>query len=408
MAVESEAARKSCELLSLQSGGLQETRIAELPAYVSLYATAGDVLGLKRALAAITEVAKTRPGWKSRAALVKAHLFRCRGDFADGLATIEAALAELPAEHGDWAPMAALHVALLELSGNPARAIEAGTAYLRRARDGELPYAGIALALALAFAKTGDGAAAEEHVALARMALETVGAGGIQLGYCFEVAARVASLSGDRSAFLEASTACARQYHQGENPVLTARYDALMRADLMMASRVGAAVEQITVVVGKPRQAELAPSVPGSSGSSDDEVHADVLALLVERAGALGGFLYARVGDVWSRICGTPGLEAPSNLDASVLERLTEMEDPVTEAMDAEDAPTAFTGRTRTLTSTDGCRMVSCLLAETGDPSERIVGIAVLAVANDAHIDISTTSIAAAARALAPRMHAAV
>jgi len=133
-----------------------------------------------------------------------------------------------------------------------------------------------------------------------------------------------------------------------------------------------------------------------------------VLALLVERAGALGGFLYARVGDGWGRICGTPGLDAPDNLDATVLERLTDVDDPVTEAMSTDDAPTAYIGRSHPITSSDGRHLVSCLLADAENPSERIVGVAVLAVAPDALIDIPTTSIAAAARALAPRVHIAV
>jgi hypothetical protein len=408
MSVESEAARKNCELLSLRSGGLQETRIAELPSYLTLYAIADDVLGLKRVLAALTEVAKTRPGWRARVALAQAHLFRCRGDAAAGLATVEAALSGLPKEHNAWAQLAALHVALLELAGERARTVETGAAYLVRAREQELPCAAISLSLALALARSGDAAAAEAHVAVARSALEAFGAGGIPLGYCFEVAARVASHSGDRMAFLENSATCARLYRHGENPVLTARYDALVRADLVAVARVGAVADQATVIVGRPRAPDVPIAVSGSSGSSDADVHADVLALLVARAGAIGGFLYARVGDVWSRICGTPGLEAPDDLDASVLEHMTELDDCVTQAIGAEDPPTVFSGKSRTLTSTDDCRMISWALAELGTDSDRIVGVAVLAVANDATIDIPTTSLDAAARALAPRVHMAV
>ncbi|HEX3594200.1 MAG TPA: protein kinase, partial [Polyangiaceae bacterium] len=175
MLAKSELARRNFEILSVRTSGSREARIIELPTYLGLHAMSDDVLGLKRTLGAIAEVARTRPRWKSRVALASAHLHRCRGEIGVGLATIERSLAELPPEHGDWAPSAALRIALLDLAGNPAGAVDAGVAYLAESRKRRVPPVGLMLSLALAFANAGNEEAAEDHVNLARVALEARG-----------------------------------------------------------------------------------------------------------------------------------------------------------------------------------------------------------------------------------------
>jgi hypothetical protein len=296
---ESEASRKAFERLSVQSGVLQETRISELSTYLTLYALAGDVLALKRVLAAITEVAKTRPGWRFRVALAKSHLARSRGDFAAGLATLEAAMPELPGEHVDWTAFAALRVALVDLSGDGARAIELGRESLTWARAHGLFPAGIALSLALAFSARGDTAEAEAHFALGKSALEGRGAAGIHLGWCLEVGARIAAARGDRVAFIERVAECARLYRHGDNPILTARYDALMRADRSAVLRTDHVADQTaTVVIG--RRAADSSAADGSSGSLDEsssgsgvegDPEPEAIALMVERTVAGNRFV---------------------------------------------------------------------------------------------------------------------
>ncbi|HEX4339459.1 MAG TPA: protein kinase [Polyangiaceae bacterium] len=229
MTESSEAARRNCERLSVQSGGLLETRVSELVPYLNLYAIFDDVLGLKRTLSAMTTVLATRPGWKQRVHLAKAHVARCRGKYGAGLAEVEAALAGSSPGDADWALLAALHVTLLELSGAVERAVDDGKRYLDAALRNDLPTSGIALSLSLASARAGDHGEAERHVTFAEAALSAEGASGIHLGWCSEVGARIASLRGDRALFQQRAERCARLYRHGENPTLTARFDALIR-----------------------------------------------------------------------------------------------------------------------------------------------------------------------------------
>jgi hypothetical protein len=57
-------------------------------------------------------------------------------------------------------------------------------------------------------------------------------------------------------------------------------------------------------------------------------------------------------------------------------------------------------------TSAAGDRLVPCLL-EDNAANDHVVGVAVLAVGTEGDVDIPTTSLAAAARALTPSQHVA-
>jgi hypothetical protein len=407
MSAEAAAARRQFELISAQSHGLQEARNIELPTYLALQAMSDDLLGLKRTLASLVEVAKTRPFWQGRVAVASAHVARCRGDYGKGLALVEASLEGMPDGSAAWAATAALRVTLLDLAGVPGAAIEAGVAYLATARARRVPIVGIGLALTAAYARVGETDAADHLYQELRKLLEDRGAAGIVLGRCFEVGAFVASQRGDRAGFQERAEACAGEYRRGENTALTARYDALLRADQRSRTMGDERSDYATVVVGRRRAAETGTSRDGSGSSSvSSDVHADVLALLVERAGARGGFLYTWTDGSWSRVFGTPGLEAPSGLDAAVLECIASRTEGVTQTMGATTATGAGPERHWFFTSAAGDRLVPCLL-EDNAANDHVVGVAVLAVGTDGNVDIPTTSLAAAARALAPNQHAA-
>ena len=53
------AARKNCELLSLQSNSMAETRKTELASYLTIYALSDDLLRLRQIHDGIQELAKT-------------------------------------------------------------------------------------------------------------------------------------------------------------------------------------------------------------------------------------------------------------------------------------------------------------------------------------------------------------
>ncbi len=404
---ESEAARRDCERLSVQSGGLLETRISELTSYLALYSLLGDVLGLKRTLAAMMEVLKTRPAWKARVALARAQVLRCRHEYAAGLATIDAALSELAPENGEWSPAAALRVTLLDLSGDMVGAVRSGTHDLAVAIREGLPHAGIALALALSCARAGEGALAERHLATAREALESQQASGIHLGVYFEVGARIASLTGDRDEFAARAEHCAQFFRHGENPVLTARYDALLRNDRVVQAQTSPSVDQAATVIIRARGAPGPSSAAAPESSFTSDALADALGLLVERTNALGGFLYVRGAAGWNRVYGTPGLAVPADLDAAVHGHLTELEEPATAVMGPQDGATESHARPLALSIGGGEHMISCPLTQQRE-TDRIVAVAVLSVEGDASVDIPTTSLVAAARALSPHVSLAL
>ncbi|HEX4334519.1 MAG TPA: protein kinase [Polyangiaceae bacterium] len=394
---QSELARRNFEILSVRPGSSREARIIELPTYLVLHAISDDVLGLKRTLGGIAEVAKTRPHWASRVALASAHLHRCRGEIAAGLATIERSLDELPPEHGDWAPSAALRIALLDLAGNPAAAVDAGVAYLAESRERRVPPVGIMLSLALAFANAGNSEAAEEHVTLARLALEARGVSGIHLGRCYEVGACIASLRGDRAAFKERADACARYYRRGENPVLTARYDALFRE--RRTPSVRAAQGDLEPVTGARKQAAAVHSTikDGSSGSA---IASDALAVLVERTGARGGILYARVGDEWTRFAVTAGLTVSGNLEAVVADYLMQVSEPATQTVGLSSLPRRPTDHSWTFDPESGERWVPYLIDGPRTAGDLPIGAVILALPGEETVEIPSMSLMAIGRAL--------
>jgi hypothetical protein len=272
--------------------------------------------------------------------------------------------------------------------------------YLNTLEQRRLPRAGTALAVALAFAHAGDGPGAERQLALARSLLEARGVAGIHLGRCHEIGARIAIRRRDAAAFAERAAACAKYYRCGENPVLTARHDALLRANLA-SRRPGASSEDsvFTQIVVPQHATGTLRSDSGSELEMISSAHESVLTALIAESGATGGFLYMKSGLGLCRVFGTSGLEVPGDLDADVADYLAHALEPDTIAAEC----LSETKQRPVLESRTGQRFIACLLEEgLGVGLERVAGVAVLAVADGANVEVSMTRRAAAARALMP------
>ena len=381
-------ARRRFETLSVQTNGLAEARILELPAYLNLHALSDDIMGIKRTMDAMSEVVRTRPCWGPRLALARSHFLRCQGELAEALAVIEASLSALDDGHGDWAPSAAAHVDLLNRTGRFEDARRVGSGYLEHARLLRVPMVRLDLALAMAHAELDDATAAERHFEAARSSLEARGVGGMHLGHLYEIGARIAIARRDRRVFALRATACAEHYCAGMSPSLTAKYDALMKH----AERCNLAVDGVPRSASSPpgdASAETAMSPTGAPLQVSTSVeswgpHQEVLALLVARAGALGGFLYTNSTDGLQLTGVTPGFDPPDDLDAAVAAFFADQVEP----------------EGQTLYTPAGDRLTPWLLECHRDGARLVPGAVFLAIA-DGPARRATEAVAAAAIALA-------
>jgi hypothetical protein len=374
-----QAARRRFEVLSVQANSLSDARIIELPPRLLLYALTDDVMGLRRTLDAIREVAATRPRWEPRALLAQAHLLRCRGAFSEGLAVIECCLAKVDPEQGDWMPSVAAHLELLLALGRFAAVRELGEVYLLQARVQRVPYYAIQLLLAWAHAALGDGGAAEQLLEESQTALAARGCSGVVLGRSFEIGARIAVLRRDQAAFAERAERCAQLYRIEQHPSLAARYTALRRAasSAGLDHAAGAAALESPFARDEMRVAALRSAALEHVQSSD--FYSKTLALVVAHVGAVGGALYTcRPEGGMRRVATTDDGELWSDLDREVARfhaREIENDHDTTGSTGMPE-----TGSLRTLHTATGRALIPYLLEHDRHATRTIAGVVVFAI----------------------------
>jgi hypothetical protein len=226
------ACQRRAELLQLQDVG--QLRYLGTTARIELlaYAWSDDLLGVKRSLARIEDVAARFPRWQPDVHIARCHYKRLQGDHAGALEAILPALQlTAPGRHADWALAASAHVLALVDVDRCEEAAERGFAYLDlHERERLSGTAGdLMQPTAEALVKLGR---LEEAARLADRCLaeaEARGTRGLVLGSRLETRARVALAAGDEDGFVEYSERCAQEYKRGRNRALTARYERLMR-----------------------------------------------------------------------------------------------------------------------------------------------------------------------------------
>lgn len=297
------AARKQCELLSVQGNALMETRNTETTSYLALYTLADDLLGLRRAYTEIVPVAKNRPGWQFRVAIARCQILRCQNRIAEALMLAESVLVNVPVEHIDFAGAASTHLELLLAARRFEDARRQGDSYLERSRAASIPTFRVEFSLAVALAELGEHDAAEKICAHVIRDLDQRRVGGLILGRAYETSARVALRRGDSRNFSERADRCAIHYAVHQNPTLATRFGKLMRE----AARAGLISSE--PVSGISEQASAVAALRELASTDDNAFYTGALDFLVKRAGAAGGFLYVCTKTGLRRVAATRDTE---------------------------------------------------------------------------------------------------
>jgi serine/threonine-protein kinase len=372
------AARKNCELLSIQSNSMPETRKTELAAYLAIYALSDDLLRLRQIHDAIQDVAKTRPGWTFRASLARAHMLRCRGKHDEGLGLIREPLRLLARDHSDFVGGAAAHVELLNGARHFDEAVRTGEQYLTEAKEHAAPLFRIELALARAHGELGHAERADVHWVSALNALETRGAAGILIGRAHEVGARLAICRRDSIRFAERSKACATYYAVHQNPPLAAVYARLLRD----AARKGIGAH--SAEFGTDMGERIRSAIRELAGvTSDSDFYARALQLIVEYSGAEGGYLFARSPLGLRRVATAGRVDSSGVVDPDLeaeryYARALQLEDTLTESGDRGSEQAALINTAAASGSAIG--LVPCPLRRRTKHGESIDGLALLAM----------------------------
>jgi hypothetical protein len=305
-------ARRRFEVMSVRTGGLANARIIELPVHLSVYALCGDIIGLRRTLRVLQDVAKKRPGFQARAELAQAQLLRWRGALSESLVLIESLLARLEPPHTDWQLAAVTQLDLLVAQNRSDEAVARGEDFLARAHANQLPTHLLAAAVAHACLAAGDHDRAEQHFTDAISQLEERGAQGVLPGCSYEIGARIALARGDAASFQERADACERHFRLGKHPALTARCNALRRGSRQgRHADMNPATASSETLMQTLRQLALKPI-------DDVTFFRSMLDRLIALAAAVGGVLYVHEEGALRRVAMAGAIAARPDLDALV------------------------------------------------------------------------------------------
>ncbi len=398
-----EAAYRRFEVLSVQTGEPRESRNNELRTLLKIYILADDLMRLKRTIKKMQPLVKTRPGWQFQLALAKAHYLRCCGRIAPALALIEESLSNVPQNHADWAPLAATHITLLSLAGNHREALKRGSDYLERAKHMRVPTVFITLALAQCACESDDFTAAQQYYESALSALEQRGMGGVYLGYCYEVGARIAMYKGDGQTFHRHANQCAELYRVDINPVLTAKFDALLREaekrDVNLAAGLVKGAKSAGVEASENILSERIRQMTNSIEDPEQRFRV-ILDLLVEELDASGGVLYLNKTNGLERACVTEGMETPETLDDEIENYYAAETDSSSVFVTATAFDDAQLKEGETLMTTPGDRLLPFLLEYPNDQGVNACGVVVLAVSPEKDVLNNYDTVSTVARYL--------
>ncbi|MBN1654410.1 MAG: protein kinase [Deltaproteobacteria bacterium] len=380
-------ALRNFEIMSVQAGAQDETRNSLLAAQIRAFILSDDLMGLKQSLHKLEKIVETRPGWKYRLALTNANYLRCCGKLQPALAVIEESLADMSETHPDWALSAATRVILLTLLGRYESARDLGFDYLERSKQLNVPSVHIDLALALCLSRLEQYPSAQKCFESALVELGQRGVGGVLLGYCHEVGARVAIRKGDLQAFVDHCAKCRELYKIETNSVLALKYSGLMR-EAETREQLGPAneLEAIQGVCGARSDVdreiiERLTVVSTSHGARD--LYEEALAIAVQRTEARGGLLYLCTGEGLKRVCATGGLKIPGLVDVEITRFFTTETNPH-ETVDSNDSLNTESQQTSRITGAP-CEdpLLPVLLEYQGESGLSACGVIALAIDRD-------------------------
>ena len=275
------------------------------------HAVSEDLTRAGQELGRIERTAQTSASWQPVLSWARGEYERLRGDNEAALGHLEDALEHFEAgRHQLWPQAAATRLLTLCALGRHEQAQREGEAQLELALSHDLHFlsGGIRMGIALAAARSGDGATAWKHVDAALQDLDANGVTGLNLGLVHESGASVAIFLRDAERFEQHAPRCAEIYLAHRNRALATKYERLLRA----------AKRSTLVADDRDVQAEVAlaqaPAVTQLTSiletcSDPAECMLRSLELMAEQGGARGAYLITMQG-------GSPTLRAQSGADA--------------------------------------------------------------------------------------------
>lgn len=288
---EAERCRERIERLRVQT--VRRPPMVDTSARLELdtSAHAGDLLGVQRAMRRLETLIALHPGYAVYAHYGPAVVEHLKGNHEAALGHLDRALAMVKAgRHPTWGWVAASRVEVLIALGRYEEAKLAGLEYVQLGeRAGLMEMLDhVTVLLALAEAKLGELDSAIERLDRAVSYRESLGSTGLNLGWAYEVRARVAIWMRDQVAFARSAAACAREYGYGRGgSMFGPKYEALLaearQNGLQSASELPPAPESEAV-------STYLSTLSGSTAIEDRLTLA--LQLLASAVGASNGVLY--------------------------------------------------------------------------------------------------------------------
>jgi tetratricopeptide (TPR) repeat protein len=319
-AEEARKCMRRAELLQLQEGS--EQRYLGTSAGFELVAQAqvGDLLGVKRALDNVTELAQHYRAWRPVLLLGQCEYRKLQGDLTGALEAIESALPLAPPGRHPYFPyVAAAHVHVLLGLGRVHDAVVLGRQYAEVCRREGFDSLDrwVYLVFAQALARNGEYVEALTVIDAVIAVCEQRRMGGMSIGAVYETRARIAIWMDDRTAFARYSELCATEYKKGRNPALAVKF-----ARLMEEARQSEPHETLPPRAAVADMLELSQTETGMETiqsrmlecvDENDRARC-ALTILLQSSDSFAGYLFGVRADTLVPLAGLPEVEAETGL----------------------------------------------------------------------------------------------
>jgi hypothetical protein len=375
--------RRTAELLLLEDG--EQLRYGGTTARIELFAfvRSGDVVGVKRCMERIEQVAERFPRWLPDLYLARFHYRRLQGDRRGGLEALLPALQLVaPGRHLDWMRVASAHVQALCDAGQSAEAVRRGLQYLAISERERLTgtIRDLQLACAEAMLAAGQAGSAAQLIDACLADCERLGVRGVVLGSCYGLRARAAAALRDARAFAEYARRYARECKREYAEAGALAYRELARdaeqAGLSLPSTsTSAALTQDQEA--EQNAAELRARLLRCEDAS--AIAREALQILVRSGAAAAGHLYG-LRDGALVTLASAGAEPPPPELAQVLRHYLHSEAQADELATQVEAESESSVRAETSTWTDaaGRSFLPLLLGAARTGGRAAVGVAAL------------------------------
>jgi hypothetical protein len=318
-AEEARKCMRRAELLQLQEGN--EQRYLGTSAGFELLAQGlvGDLIGVKRALDNVSELARHYPGWRPLLLLGQCEYRKLQGDLRGALEAIESALPLAPPGRHPYFPyVAAAHLGVLLGLGRVQDAVALGRDYVDACRREQLASADrwVSLAFALALGRNGEYPEAISLMDSVIAVSEGLRMSGLPIGAVYEARARIAIWMNDRTAFARYSELCAAEYKKGRNPALAIKFARLMeeaRQSEPHASLPPRPVADLLDVSETETGFETIHSRMLECVDENDRARC-ALTILLQSSESFAGYLFGVNDDGLVALAGLPEVEAEEGL----------------------------------------------------------------------------------------------